>query len=209
VIGIADRKDHPPWDLRTILGGQPEGKLEDEEAEDRDGTVAVRRSLSHKSIIRNAVPTPSSGTAHLWKIETERRAENDGEKTQPAETKLSVPRQAVERPRDEWAPDSSNRPAHDRVGNEPEGNDPGKKEGQRNGQLSSYDRRFSHDPSAKTFCTRHSQDKSPSPNGLYDPGGGGMAGVRDRDVKRGFRFETQTICDGSPAGRSTKSTNQG
>ena len=48
----------PPWDQRTVVGGQPEAKLENEEAKDGDGTIAVRRSLCHTNV-RNTISTVS------------------------------------------------------------------------------------------------------------------------------------------------------
>ena len=107
--------------------------------------------VPYRTRIRNTVPTRSSrGTAHLGELETESRAENDGEKTQPAETKFRIPRQAVKGLRDEGAPDGGNRLAHDRVGNEPESNDPGKRE--RNGQLKHRQRRL-HTTVGKNFLS--------------------------------------------------------
>lgn len=87
----------------------------------------------HHMVMRKIPPhshtsgsVPCGPATHLRERETESRAENDGEKTQPAESELNVPRQAVERSFDERAPDSGDRLAYDRAGYESECNDPGK-----------------------------------------------------------------------------------
>jgi len=171
VIGTADRRKHPPWDLRTSPGSQPERELEDEEAKDGDSTITVRCSLLHEEghqKYRHTTLSHHAEAAHLSGLETESRAENDTEKSQPAETKLSVPRQTVERLGDEGPPDGTNRLAHDRVWNEPESNDPGKLNGNVTVNSSRDERRF-HTTVGKNFLYRYSQDKSPSPESLHDP----------------------------------------
>ena len=61
---------------------------------------------------------------HLGEREPKSGSENNCEEGQPAESESNDPWEAEERPRDERAPDCSNGLAHDRVWDEPEGNDP-------------------------------------------------------------------------------------
>ena len=112
-----------------MLGRRPEAELEDEEAEDRDRTVAVRGVLQGTNA-RNGLSTSlARGSREERKtdageLEAKGGTEDDAEEGGPAHGEADHVRELEEGRLDAGNPDSLDGACHDRVGDEPERDDP-------------------------------------------------------------------------------------